>query len=246
MLTSPFVLVLFLITDFADGGDLHALWTSQESFPVDHVRFYVAELVVALTYLHSCFIIYRDLKFENILVDREGHVILTDFGLSKILSPRGSKYATSVCGTVGYQAPEMFLLKKYSFSFDWFSLGIVSFEMLTGNPPYKSKQKTDSAIQRAIQGGNYEQLPGKLPESVKSFVHNLLEVNPKHRLGYKDEDVKRHDFFADIQWDTVENRRLNPPYVPGIKKFDENKNDVQHFDPHLGKNYFHQFNYPDK
>ncbi len=133
---------LYMVTDYCRGGELFFHLKKMRTFPEPMVRFFAAELVCALSHLHSLDIVYRDLKPENVLLDAEGHVHITDFGLSKddVSDPRG---ATTFCGTPEYLAPEMLINRKsregYGKAVDWWSLGTLIFEMLTGWPPFYDK-----------------------------------------------------------------------------------------------------------
>lgn len=130
---------LYFILDFAAGGELFH-WISKEGiFTEDVAVFYIAEVALGLHYLHNCNIIYRDLKPENVLLDSEGHVKLTDFGLSKIFA-EDSK-AQTFCGTLEYMAPEVFSKKPYDCNIDWWSLGIMLYDMLVGQPPFRAKNR---------------------------------------------------------------------------------------------------------
>ena len=122
--------------EFAQGGELFFHLHKEKYFEEEKVRFYVAELILALEYLHTQNMIYRDLKPENILLDSDGHIKLADFGLSKMLKEKEEK-AYSICGTPYYLAPEILERKGYDKMVDWFSLGCLTYEMLSGFPPFE-------------------------------------------------------------------------------------------------------------
>lgn len=130
---------LYLIMEFVNGGELfYHLKQVKKGFTEDRARFYAAEIVLALAYLHEMGVVYRDLKPENILIDSEGHVRLTDFGLSKAGLRENDNRTESFCGTPEYLAPEIIKDKQYGYSVDWYSFGLVLYEMMTGINPFKT------------------------------------------------------------------------------------------------------------
>jgi serum/glucocorticoid-regulated kinase 2 len=131
----------YMVEEFINGGEVFTLLQKKGRFSDKRVRFYTAEIICALEYLHTGGVMYRDLKTENILLDAEGHIRLTDFGVSKgeLNTRERGRTKTMVHGTMEYMAPEMFQSEKYGFSIDWYSLGLVIYEMLTGGEhPYKN------------------------------------------------------------------------------------------------------------
>ncbi|KAG1708276.1 hypothetical protein DVH05_024958 [Phytophthora capsici] len=148
---------VYLVMEYQSGGELFSYLKEEGTFTEDVVRFYLAEMILALEHLHNHGIIHRDLKPENVLISAEGHIKLTDFGLAKEYVD-GQELLT-VCGTKEYMAPEMLLGKGYDSAVDWWSLGALAFEMLTGNPPFRSKNPTD--LHKKIISAKI-QLPGWL------------------------------------------------------------------------------------
>lgn len=133
---------LYLIMDFINGGELFYHLQQEGKFTEERTRFYAAELILALDYLHKAGVVYRDVKPENILIDYEGHIKLTDFGLSKEGMLETGGITESFCGTPEYLAPEIINCKSgYGFSVDWYSLGLVLLEMLTGEHPFKKDEE---------------------------------------------------------------------------------------------------------
>ncbi|KAG8137293.1 hypothetical protein E2320_004545 [Naja naja] len=169
---------LYLILDFLRGGDLFTRLSKEVMFTEDDVKFYLAELALALDHLHSLGIIYRDLKPENILLDEEGHIKLTDFGLSKE-SIDHEKKAYSFCGTVEYMAPEVVNRRGHTQSADWWSFGVLMFEMLTGTLPFqgKDRKETMTMILKAKLG-----MPQFLSPEAQSLLRMLFKRNPANRL----------------------------------------------------------------
>ncbi|XP_013927112.1 PREDICTED: ribosomal protein S6 kinase alpha-3 isoform X1 [Thamnophis sirtalis] len=204
---------LYLILDFLRGGDLFTRLSKEVMFTEDDVKFYLAELALALDHLHSLGIIYRDLKPENILLDEEGHIKLTDFGLSKE-SIDHEKKAYSFCGTVEYMAPEVVNRRGHTQSADWWSFGVLMFEMLTGTLPFqgKDRKETMTMILKAKLG-----MPQFLSPEAQSLLRMLFKRNPANRLGAGPdgvEEIKRHPFFTTIDWNKLYRREINPPFKP--------------------------------
>uniref|UniRef100_A0AAY4EJI9 Ribosomal protein S6 kinase n=1 Tax=Denticeps clupeoides TaxID=299321 RepID=A0AAY4EJI9_9TELE len=237
---------LYLILDFLRGGDLftrlskevsgllqtpslqlvHNLIHSQVMFTEEDVKFYLAELALALDHLHSLGIIYRDLKPENILLDEEGHIKITDFGLSKEAIDN-DKRAYSFCGTIEYMAPEVVNRRGHTQSADWWSFGVLMFEMLTGSLPFqgKNRKETMALILKAKLG-----MPQFLSPEVQSLLRALFKRNPSNRLGAGPdgvEEIKRHSFFGTIDWNKLYRREIKPPFKPAVGR----PEDTFHFDP---------------
>uniref|UniRef100_A0A2K5VRB4 non-specific serine/threonine protein kinase n=1 Tax=Macaca fascicularis TaxID=9541 RepID=A0A2K5VRB4_MACFA len=190
---------LYLILDFLRGGDLFTRLSKEVMFTEEDVKFYLAELALGLDHLHSLGIIYRDLKPENILLDEEGHIKLTDFGLSKEAIDHEKK-AYSFCGTVEYMAPEVVNRQGHSHSADWWSYGVLMFEMLTGSLPFqgKDRKETMTLILKAKLG-----MPQFLSTEAQSLLRALFKRNPANRLGSGPdgaEEIKRHVFYSTIDW----------------------------------------------
>uniref|UniRef100_A0A3Q2XZY8 non-specific serine/threonine protein kinase n=1 Tax=Hippocampus comes TaxID=109280 RepID=A0A3Q2XZY8_HIPCM len=190
---------LYLILDFLRGGDLFTRLSKEVMFTEEDVKFYLAELALALDHLHGLGIIYRDLKPENILLDEDGHIKLTDFGLSKESIDHENK-AYSFCGTVEYMAPEVVNRRGHTHSADWWSYGVLMFEMLTGTLPFqgKDRKETMTMILKAKLG-----MPQFLSSEAQSLLRNLFKRNPSNRLGAGPdgvEEIKRHQFFSTIDW----------------------------------------------
>ncbi|XP_074179678.1 ribosomal protein S6 kinase alpha-6 isoform X1 [Rhinolophus sinicus] len=209
---------LYLILDFLRGGDVFTRLSKEVMFTEEDVKFYLAELALALDHLHQLGIVYRDLKPENILLDEIGHIKLTDFGLSKE-SVDQEKKAYSFCGTVEYMAPEVVSRRGHSQSADWWSYGILMFEMLTGTLPFQGndRNETMNMILKAKLG-----MPRFLSAEAQSLLTMLLKRNPVHRLGSEGvEEIKRHPFFANIDWNKLYKREVKPPFKPASGKADD-------------------------
>ncbi|XP_045698785.1 ribosomal protein S6 kinase alpha-2 isoform X2 [Phyllostomus hastatus] len=217
---------LYLILDFLRGGDLFTRLSKEVMFTEEDVKFYLAELALALDHLHGLGVIYRDLKPENILLDEEGHVKITDFGLSKEAVDH-DKRAYSFCGTIEYMAPEVVNRRGHTQSADWWSFGVLMFEMLTGSLPFqgKDRKETMALILKAKLG-----MPQFLSAEAQSLLRALFKRNPCNRLGAGSdgvEEIKRHPFFVTIDWNKLYRKEIKPPFKPAVGR----PEDTFHFDP---------------
>ncbi|KAF8407984.1 hypothetical protein HHK36_007124 [Tetracentron sinense] len=212
---------LYLIMDFINGGHLFFHLYRQGMFSLgyvlgseDQARVYTAELVSAVSHLHKSGIVHRDLKPENILMDADGHVMLTDFGLSKEIDE--SSRSNSMCGTTEYMAPEILLSKGHNKDADWWSVGILLYEMLTGQPPFthQNRQKLQQRIIREKM-----KLPSYLSSEAHSLLKGLLQKEPSRRLGRGPsggDEIKNHKWFQSINWNKLETRELQPKFKPDV------------------------------
>lgn len=221
---------LYLILEYLCGGELFMQLEREGIFMEDTACFYLAELVLAIEHLHSFGIIYRDLKPENILLDAQGHVKLTDFGLCKESIHEGSITHT-FCGTIEYMAPEVLMRSGHGKAVDWWSLGALMFDMLTGAPPFTAdnRKKTIDKILKARLV-----LPPYLTNEARGLLKKLLKKSINERLGSGPDDakpIKSHGFFRHINWTDVINRRLEPPYKPTLA----DETDVSQFDSKFTK-----------
>ncbi|CAF1433382.1 unnamed protein product, partial [Adineta ricciae] len=214
---------LHLVMDYVNGGELFTHLNKRQHFAEHDAKIYIAELALALGQLHKLGIIYRDIKLENILLDSDGHIVLADFGLSKEFRPDDADKRTySFCGTIEYMAPEVVKGGDagHDFTVDWWSLGVLTFELLTGASPFTvdGDKNTQPEISKRILK-NQPLIPNHISKVAKDFILKLLMKNPKRRLGAKGlEDIKRHPFFGpDIDWDAIAQKRVQAPIKPKIK-----------------------------
>ncbi|KIM90639.1 hypothetical protein PILCRDRAFT_29795, partial [Piloderma croceum F 1598] len=218
---------LYLVTDFKSGGELFWHLQKETRFSEERARFYIAELVLALEHLHKYDIVYRDLKPENILLDATGHVALCDFGLSKA-DLRADELTTTFCGTTEYLAPEVLLDEHgYSKLVDFWSLGVLLFEMCCGWSPFYAEDTQQ--MYKNICFGKIRFPKGVINEDGKQFVKGLLNRNPKHRLGAQTDtaELKAHPFFQSIDWDALLLKQVTPPFKPVVESDESTAN----FDP---------------
>ncbi|AGO12867.1 AaceriADL389Wp [[Ashbya] aceris (nom. inval.)] len=216
---------LYLVTDFLSGGELFWHLQKEGRFTEERAKFYIAELVLALEYLHDNDIVYRDLKPENILLDANGNIALCDFGLSKAdLKDRTNTF----CGTTEYLAPELLLDETgYTKMVDFWSLGVLIFEMCCGWSPFFAED--NQKMYQKIAFGKVKFPRDVLSPEGRSFVKGLLNRNPKHRLGAVNDgaEVRAHPFLCDIDWEALRNKQIPPPFKPHLTS----ETDTSNFDP---------------
>lgn len=234
------------------------IFENKVKFPEKRARFYAAEIVLALKWLHDNGVLYRDLKPENIILGSDGHIKITDFGLSKMNLFKEDDLTFTFWGTPEYLAPEVIWQKGHDKTVDWWSLGTILYEMLIGRPPFYGKNKK-KVLQDVMNA------PITIKKNIgvfaKDLLKSLLERNPKKRIGYGPngtEDIMNHPFFEPIDWERLQKKEIKPPYVPKTRKID----DLRHIDPvfldetlqdtpglsglgpsQKAKNYFDEFTY---
>jgi serum/glucocorticoid-regulated kinase 2 len=216
---------LYMVMDFFNGGELFWHLKTEGKFEEYRAKFYAAEIILALEHLHSKDIVYRDLKPENLLLDADGHIKLTDFGLAKE-SINSTTLTHTFCGTPEYLAPEVLQGTGHGPGVDWWSFGTLLYEMLTGLPPFYNVNL--SVMYEKILHAKIT-YPNHLSASAVSLFNGLLQRDPKMRLGASERDakeIKSHPFFEDIDWDRMERKEIPPPYVPGVK----DEHDISHID----------------
>lgn len=223
------------VVDYVSGGELFTHLYKAENFSESTVRVYIAEVVLALEHLHKLGIIYRDIKLENILLDGQGHIVLADFGLSKIFGPNSDHRAHSFCGTLEYMAPEIIRAgpNGHDLAVDWWSVGVLTYELLTGASPFTvvEQQNSQSDISRRIQKVD-PVLPPTLGENVKDFILKMLHKDPKKRLGGNSRnatEIKNHPFFRGINWNELKSKRRKAPFKPALESEDDTQNFSEEF-----------------
>ncbi|GAB9467481.1 Agc protein kinase [Globisporangium polare] len=204
---------LYLVMDYCPGGELSVHLHEAERFSEEVTTFYAAEIVLALEHLHRQGIIYRDLKPENLLLTASGHLKLVDFGISKFGITDATMGATTMCGSYEYLAPEVFVNKEYGTAVDWWSFGVVVYEMLTGLPPWYSQ---NPHVMRKHILKKPLVFPSYVSEEARDLLRKLLHRDPLRRLGSRDgsAEVKRHAFFRNLDWQMVTFREIFPPIQP--------------------------------
>lgn len=203
---------LYYVLPFIPGGEMFTHLRRAGRFEENAAKFYGAQVVLALEYLHACELVYRDLKPENILLDRNGYIKLTDFGFCKILKGR----TWTLCGTPEYLAPEIILSKGYGLSVDWWSFGVLLYEMSAGYPPFFSSDPIK--IYEKIVTCKYR-MPTHFSYDLKDIITRILVCDISKRLGNLKNgvmDFKNHKLFRDMNWDNVLNYRVQPPFIPKV------------------------------
>lgn len=199
-----------MLLEYVVGGELFSHLRRAGRFSNEVTRFFAAEIVLAVEYMHSRDVIYRDLKPENLLLDKDGHIKITDFGFAKRVEER----TWTLCGTPEYLAPEIIQSKGHGKPVDWWALGILIFEMLAGYPPFFDDNPF--GIYEKILAGRI-QFPAHFHMHAKDIVRRLLTADRTQRLGNLrggSADVKRHKWFRGIDWDALKNRASRAPIQP--------------------------------
>ena len=220
---------LYLVMEFCPGGDLMNLLIEKDILTEKEAKFYLAELILAIESIHKLDCIHRDIKPDNILIDTDGHIKLSDFGLSKIsekiyeknenknnISMHNKNY--SCVGTAFYVAPEVLKKSGYGPEIDWWSAGVIFYEMLVGYAPFCSKE-TNEVCYKVMNWEKYLEIPKKIKmkmsDEAQDLIYKLIS-NKNKRLGKNGaSEIKKHPFFNDIDWDNV--RKIKAPFIPYLE-----------------------------
>ncbi|KAI1623629.1 protein kinase A [Exophiala viscosa] len=205
---------LYMVMDFIEGGELFSLLRKSQRFPNPVAKFYAAEVTLALEYLHGQNIIYRDLKPENLLLDRHGHIKITDFGFAKDVPD----ITWTLCGTPDYLAPEVVASKGYNKSVDWWSLGILIFEMLCGFTPFWDGGSPVKIYENILKGR--VKYPPYIHHDAQDLLVQLITSDLTKRLGNLHggpAEIKNHPWFAEVTWERLVKKDIDAPYVPPVK-----------------------------
>ncbi|CAL1712067.1 unnamed protein product [Somion occarium] len=206
---------LYMVMDFVPGGELFTLLRRSNRFPDPVAKFYAAEVALALNYLHSLHVIYRDLKPENILLNFDGHIKIADFGFAKYCE----NVSWTLCGTPDYLAPEIIANARYNNSVDWYALGVLIFEMLSGLPPFHEPDANPVTLYEKISTGpTCIKWPAFNPNAT-DLILKFMERDPSKRYGNLRNgagDVFAHPWFREVDWERLKNREIQAPYLPKI------------------------------
>uniref|UniRef100_A0A8C9Z5R1 Protein kinase C n=1 Tax=Sander lucioperca TaxID=283035 RepID=A0A8C9Z5R1_SANLU len=202
---------LFFVMECLNGGDLMFHIQNCHKFDLHRATFYAAEIICGLQFLHSKGIIYRDLKLDNVLLDSEGHIKIADFGMCKENMQDESRTST-FCGTPDYIAPEILLGQKYNSSVDWWSFGVLLYEMLIGQSPFHGRDEEE--LFQSIRTDN-PVYPRWLTKDAKDILIKLFVREPEERLGVKG-NIRQHGFFSSTDWNSLEQRKVAPPFRPTL------------------------------
>jgi len=208
---------LFLILEFINGGELFSYLRKEGRLPDADSRFYSGEIVLAFAYLHGKNIIYRDLKPENLLIDCDGHIKVTDFGFAKVVEDR----TWTLCGTPEYLAPEIIQSKGHGKAVDWWALGILIFEMLAGYPPFYDENPF-GIYQKVL--ANKVDYPKHFDVKAKDLIKRLLTHDRAKRFGCLkggSDDIQKHKWYKGMDWDALLNRAVKPSFIPDVKAADD-------------------------
>uniref|UniRef100_A0A8V1A7C0 protein kinase C n=1 Tax=Gallus gallus TaxID=9031 RepID=A0A8V1A7C0_CHICK len=210
---------LFFVMEFLNGGDLMFHIQDKGRFDLYRATFYGAEILCGLQFLHSKGIIYRDLKLDNVMLDKEGHIKIADFGMCKE-NVVGENKASTFCGTPDYIAPEILQGLKYTFSVDWWSFGVLLYEMLIGQSPFHGDDEDELFESIRVDTPHY---PRWITKESKDLLEKLFERDPTRRLGVTG-NIRDHPFFKTINWTTLEKREIDPPFKPKVKSASDYNN----------------------
>ncbi|KAF9022789.1 Pkinase-domain-containing protein, partial [Hymenopellis radicata] len=212
---------VYMIMEFAHGGDLFSLLRRFKRFREREARFYIAEVFLALDFLHERDIVHRDLKPENILVCKDGHIKLTDFGFAKKCSS-----TSTICGTPDYTAPEIILKAVYTRAVDYYALGVITYELLNGKPPFDTPSRGPVLTKETITVLYNKTLAGRIswprphiiPNDARRFITALLWHDPDVRLGCNGPfDVYDHSWFSETDWCQMWEKEVRPPIMPKVR-----------------------------
>lgn len=210
---------VYSVLDFAPGGELFSyIYASDGPLTDTHLRFFASEIVLALNYLHSLGVVYRDLKAENVLLDANGHVRLADFGFAKVLGEAAR--TNSLCGTPDYVAPEILLQIGHTVAVDWWALGVLAFESLVGAAPFRGASMED--VFRSILSAPVE-YPPHLSDASRTFIASMLERDPVVRFTNATQ-LPSLELFAGLDWDAVAAYKMPSPFLRPPVEFVEDAN----------------------
>jgi len=221
---------LYMINNLVSGGDLRYWYTQQKIFNEKACKFLVSCLVLALEYLHTNKIIHRDLKPENILIDKNGYYILSDFGIAKQLENEPDEQIIDASGSPGYMSPEAIFKEKHSYVSDFFSLGVVCYEMMMRKRPYlgKNRQEIKEKMSKTQAEIKINEMPKNWSNEIVDFINKLLKKNPENRLGFKGiSEIKFHPWLRYYDWKSVYLKKEKAPFIPPKKVICSDENAIK-------------------
>jgi len=207
---------IYMLMEVSLGGELWTILRDRGWFDDTTTRFYIACVVSAFEYLHNRGIIYRDLKPENLLLDKQGYIKMVDFGFSKHID--SGRKTWTFCGTPEYVAPEIILNKGHDRSVDFWSLGVLMYELLTGTPPFTASDPM-KVYNIILRGFDQMDFPRHITRNAVTIMKKFCRDNPSERLGYQKDgvlDIKKHKWFQGFDWAGLVERSLTPPIIPTV------------------------------
>jgi len=208
---------IYMLMEVSLGGELWTILRDRGWFDDGTTRFYIACVVSAFEYLHNRGIIYRDLKPENLLLDKEGYIKMVDFGFSKHIE--SGRKTWTFCGTPEYVAPEIILNKGHDRSVDFWSLGVLMYELLTGTPPFTASDPM-KVYNIILRGFDQIDVPRHVNRTAVTLMKRFCKENPVERIGYQKDgvlDIKKHRWFQGFDWEGLDSRTMSPPIVPKVQ-----------------------------
>jgi len=204
---------LYMLLEIGSGGELFSLLAKKAPLPDRHAQFYSASVVSIFSYMHGLKVVYRDLKPENLLLDSKGYLKMVDFGFAKVVTDR----TWTLCGTPEYLAPEIILNKGHAFGADWWCVGILTYECLTGTTPFVAGDPMEG-YRKIIKCR--VPWPSSFTPNAKDFMDKLIVVDPARRMGANKAGpagVKEHPWLLDVNWKALEGKKTPPPHLPKVK-----------------------------
>ena len=211
---------IYIASEFVPGGDLYNLLKKDKTFSIERTRFYAGQIVFFLDYLHNKNIVFRNLKLENVLIDKNGYLKIVDYILAKEVKDR----TYTMCGTASYLAPEIILNKGHGLSVDWWALGVLIYEMIGGIDPFSDEDvmKTyENILERKLV------FSSDFDDGSKSLIKHLLEPDLSKRYGNLKngvDDIKNHRFFKELNWNKLLKQEIQADYIPEVKSDNELSN----------------------
>ena len=221
---------LYMIHDIMSGGDLRYWYIQKKVFNEKECKFFTACIILGLEYLHTNKIIHRDLKPENILIGKSGYIKISDFGIAKQLNDEPEEHVVHESGSPGYMAPETIFKEKHSYVSDFFSLGVICYEMMKKKRPYigKNRKEIKEKMTKEQVQIKKEEIPKGWSPEIADFINKLLIKNPENRLGYKGiSELKFHPWLRYYDWKLTYLKREKPSFIPPKKIICSEENPIE-------------------